>query len=449
MTSKFDHISKTVIDLAKKDQHKLARQILLYYYELADTIEDYELIGSIALKYSYPDLAVKTAEHVYSMCFKTEHLFVARSNLIRAYQIANTPEKALTYNQINLELAPDDFDSIVSLAVTLKLSGQILESEKVIDNLRQSNITAEQRNSLYITQAHKMLREGKTAAGIKCFLHSDKDRTTVFDLKGMKRWNGIITPGSKLYVNACGGYGDEFINIRFFDHLRSYGMDPILFSNLERNDLAAVFRRNGYDVITDTDLIETHVPWDYLMDLPITMNLNEKDLWKGEYITPARNRKNYLGSTDKLRIGFKCNGNPHFGQDVYRSIPFEQMLLVIPKEGTEIYYFDIENEKENVNNLKQRIKGWDDTLDFIDQMDLMISSCTSIAHASGSMGKPTAVCTPISEYYIWTSTRTDESTPWYGNNFYVFKQKKIRSWKEPLEKVASVINKLMNDKLSR
>lgn len=433
---------ETAVDLAKKDQHGIAKSILYYYLGLAKSMSEYEMIGTIALKYSYPDIAINAAETVYSMCNTPGELYIARENLAKAYQCANMPEKALLYNHINLEIDPDNFESNVSLAVSLKLNNQRSESEEVIERLKRLDITPEQRKGLYVTETHKMLREGRTADGIKCFLHSDKDRTTVFDIKGMKRWNGVVTPGSKIYVNDCGGYGDQLVNIRFFDTLRKYGMDPILFSNLERDDMSAVLRRNGYEVITDEHLIDKNVPWDYLMDLPISLNLTEEDLWPGPYITPKRSRKNYLGERKKFRVGIKCNGNPYFAQDTYRSIPFEQMKNVIP-EDVEIYYFDIDQEKDGVINLKSKIKSWDDTLDFIDQMDVILSSCTSIVHASGSMGVPTIVCVPISEYYIWTSTRKDESSPWYGENFYVLKQQKPRCWDAPLKRANSIINNLI------
>lgn len=442
MDNRFRHICETVTDLAKKDRHDLAKSILYYYLTLAKTMSEYEVIGTIALKYAYPDIAVKTAEAVYSMCNTPRELYLARENLAKAYQCANMPEKALLYNHVNLEIDPNNFESIVSLAVSLKLNNQRAESEEIIEKLKQSDITDKQRTSLYVTETHRMLREGRTADGIKCFLHSDKDRTTVFDIKQMRRWNGVVSPGSKIYVNDCGGYGDEIVNIRFFDNLRRYGMDPILFSNIGRDDLAEVFRRNGYEVIVDEDLIDKNACWDYLIDLPISMNITEKDLWNGPYLKPKRDRKNYLGERKKFRIGIKCNGNPHFAQDTYRSIPFEQMKAAIPRDA-EIYYFDIDQEKEGVINLKDRIKSWDDTLDFIDQMDVILSSCTSLVHASGSMGIPTIVCVPISEYYIWTTTRQDQSSPWYGDNFHVLKQEKPRSWDSPLKKASLIINNIM------
>jgi ADP-heptose:LPS heptosyltransferase len=105
-----------------------------------------------------------------------------------------------------------------------------------------------------------------------------------------------------------------------------------------------------------------------------------------------------------------------------------------------LYYFDKEKTHPGCINLNDKLDSWEDTLDYIDQMDIIVSSCTSLVHAAGALGKRTIVITPIAEYYTWTSTRTDESTPWYGDNFTVLKQKKPRDWSEPLARARELID---------
>jgi hypothetical protein len=78
-------------------------------------------------------------------------------------------------------------------------------------------------------------------------------------------------------------------------------------------------------------------------------------------------------------------------------------------------------------------------------MDCIVSSCTSIVHAAGAMGKRTFVMVPIAEYYIWTTSKRDGTSPWYGDNFYVSRQTKVRSWKEPLEEVSKLVEKLIEE----
>ena len=98
---------------------------------------------------------------------------------------------------------------------------------------------------------------------------------------------------------------------------------------------------------------------------------------------------------------------------------------------------------DNCNNLRGRIESWDDTLDYIDQMDLVISCDTSLAHAAGAMGKNTIVMTSVNPSYFYITNRQDKSTPWYGTNFNIVKQKTVRDWNEPLQEMKELINVCM------
>lgn len=443
MTNKLISVENVITDLFSRNENKLAYELLEFYYKSAKNIDEFELIGKLSLKYYYPKLSVQCAEKVYSMVKTPDQLYVARINLHKAYLAANYPEKALFYNFINLTLRPNEFESIVSYAAALKFNGQRDESEEIINKLYTTNISEDQKRSLEITQTHKNLRQGNVAKGIELFLRDDKKKYTIFDILGMNKWNGVKQPGKTLYVYDQGGYGDAFINLRFFNHIKKFGMNPILFTLLERDDIAKIYRRMGYDVITKDFLVDTKSTWTNLLELPIDLDLSEKDLWDKPYLSAIQNSNNKLKSK-KFKIGIKVNGNQYFAQDIYRSIPIEQMLDIIPK-NCEVYYFDKDKTHNLTISLKDKLNTWDDTLDYINQMDLIVSSCTSLVHAAGALGKTTIVITPISEYYIWTSTRKDTSTPWYGDNFYVCKQKKIRDWTEPLNQAKEIINKYYNN----
>jgi hypothetical protein len=223
-------------------------------------------------------------------------------------------------------------------------------------------------------------------------------------------------------------------------------MKPILYSTWSnyKGDTVDLFRRHGYEVITDQYSINPKCKWAPMMSIPGYMGLTENDLWKGTYLTPLRQEKNRLNSRG-FKIGIKCNGNPYFAQDEYRKIPLEIILKNLPEEA-EIYYIDKEMGHEGTIDLGNRINSWEDTLDFIDQMDCIVSSCTSLVHAAGAIGKITFVAVPIAEYYIWTTSRRDTSTPWYGSNFHVHKQTKVRDWEEPLYNIGQQVRKLYNEK---
>jgi hypothetical protein len=446
MVDSFTSLRSIILYLAKNLKHRLAYEILDVHYSTAQTRNELDLIAELSLKVLHIDLAVQAAEDAYALSRTNEELYASRENLAKAYYAANYPELALRYRLLNLEITPNDFESIASHAAAYKLNNQRDQCEEIIEKLASSGITEDQKKSLEITYAHKYLRTGETAKGIRTFINYENPEFTIFHIHGIPRWNTIPQPGRTIYVNAQGGAGDEIVNIRFFKYLKDLGMNPIFYTDQVRWDLTKVFERNGFEVICVPYLIDPNSTWTQTMILPADLNLDESRLWYGPYLKSKNDPKNTLESK-KIKVGIKCSGNPYFGQDRYRTIPIDQLISMLRSfNDIELYHFDIDKTHNDVINLKDKISSWDDTFDYLNQMDLVISSCTSIAHASGAIGIPTIVVVPISEYYIWTSTRKDNSTPWYGDNFYVCKQKVVRSWAEPIEEAKTIIQKILGKK---
>ncbi len=443
MTIEREHLIGVVKVLTSKEKRTTAVILLDEMFGLAKPLAEYEAVGEAALEVKYAELYLKCAELCYSFSRTNEQLIASRENLYKAYNLNNMPEKALFYIELNLKAMPDDTDTLTQKAFNLSLSNRKEEAEQIIEKLISENKQAD--TPLDYAMCGKYLRAGQTSKGINFFINTFKKENPLFKSLGLKFWDGGIYPGKTIVVNGEGGIGDEIINIRFFEHLRQLGMNPILYSSwhMYRPDLVGVFRRHGFEVTTNHFFFKKDWMWTHMMSLPGFLGLKEKDLWSAPYLTPLKQEKNRLPNTGKYRIGIKANGNPHFEQDVYRRIPIEPFLNALPKEA-EVYYIDTEKEYEGTISLKPRIQNWEDTLDFIDQMDIIVSSCTSLAHAAGAMGKRSIVMVPIAEYYIWTSTRTNETTPWYGDNFTVLKQTRVRSWEEPLARMRELVTGEMN-----
>lgn len=438
-----EHFKATVLDLIKDDKRELAWQLIDHYFKKAHSITHFDVLGYVSLKAEKRDTYLKCAEYCYAMADSPEQKNLARINLYKAYNVMNYPEKALFYIEQTLRLDPNDFETLCHKAFNMSLMGNKQEAESMLVSLLQK--FPEKAHSSEHIFSGKHLREGRTAEGILTFVEAFKPANVLFEKKlKMTRWRGIITPGKKLYVDIEGGLGDQIINIRFFDQLRSYGMIPILVSQATEyyKHINKLFIRHKYDVLTDNLLIDKSCQWVPMMSIPGYMNLSENQLWRAPYLYPIRNPKNALEG-NRFKIGIKCSGNPYFAQDEYRKIPIDVMLKYLP-EDADIYYIDKEKtDNPRVIDLSDRIDSWEDTLDFIDQMDCIVSSCTSLVHAAGAMGKTTFVAVPIAEYYIWTTTKLDGSSPWYGDNFYISRQTEVRDWNKPLQDISSRVYKLM------
>lgn len=436
----FSYLRQVVLDLISKEKRSLAFELLEFYKTRAKTIGDFDLLGELSLKAEHRDLYFYCANAAYSLCTTNEQLFAARTNLYKACNALNQPEKALFYIDLNLKVKPNDFDLTMNRAFNLALMNKREQAEEIIESLIADH---ENEEDIRYALSGKMLRNGDTANGILNFIDTFKPKNILFeDHLRMEKWSGQpVEPGTRLYINGEGGVGDEIINIRFMDELKRRGFVPTLYSSwsMYRPDLVDVFRRHGHDVICEYYSIDRSGLWTHMMSLPGYMGLNEDQLWTGTYLTPKRDPKNIITS-DKIKVGIKKSGNPYFAQDEYRKIDLDLLVSHIP-EHFDIYYIDKERvDHPRVTNLCDKIDTWEDTFDIIDQMDIIVSSCTSLVHAAGAIGKRTVVVVPIAEYYTWTSSRKNNTTPWYGDNFTVLKQTKVRSWLEPLAELQSILN---------
>jgi hypothetical protein len=439
----FRAVVKGLLAANKRDK---SWEILEHFFAKARSLVEFDTIGQLCLDTEHRELHLQCAERSYAVVYTSQQRYAARTNLIKAYNTMNEPEKALFLINIQLQINPNNYEMLCEKAANIALMGDKDTAELIINKLAETN--PDHIINLQAMLSGKYLREGQLAKGVRGFVEGYKENNKVFDeqLK-MKRWDGIPRPGKTLYVYGEGGIGDEIINIRFFKQIDKLGMQPILVTaeNEWHSDKNNLLRRHGVEILCETHSIDRTQYWTPMMSLPADLNLTEEDLWEGTYLKPLRQEKNRLKG-DKFKIGIKCSGNPFFAQDEYRKIPLELMLSYLPKDA-DIYYIDKTKGYPGTIELADRIESWEDTLDFIDQMDCIVSSCTSLVHAAGAIGKTTFVAVPIAEYYIWTSSRTNESCPWYGDNFHVLKQTQWRDWTQPLSKISEQVKTLMDGNL--
>jgi ADP-heptose:LPS heptosyltransferase len=85
------------------------------------------------------------------------------------------------------------------------------------------------------------------------------------------------------------------------------------------------------------------------------------------------------------------------------------------------------------------VKDFSDTAALIENLDLVISVDTAVAHLAGAMGKPVWVLLKLAPDWRWMIDRAD--TPWYPT-MRLFRQKTLGDWAAPIAEVVSALGSL-------
>lgn len=371
-----------------------------------------------------------------SMMTEPQAIFDTTSNILRAYLNLNKPHDALRYIDLNLSRQPNDHPTLMDKAMALFLLNRKTEGEAILRNILTQPRTQDIDNRVRFNLGTYDLAKGNLQEGLKGFLLEGRklDIWKKYDFPKYNQWEGGIQKGKTIVMAAEGGIGDEIINIRFQKHFKEAGMNPIWYTT--RKDLADVFTRNGFSVMTDIRQYKPDWLWCYSMATPCYLNVTENDLWHGPYLK-AKNVKSTLPG--KLKIGFKCMGNPKYDQDLHRTIPYKEVLDTLPKDAT-IYSFHVDEEIDDsrIVSLKDKIKTWDDTLDYLNQMDILVSSCTGLVHAASAMNKKTIVMVPILNYYVWAYPT--KHSKWYSDNTTILRQTEYDNWNSPINELKDYMN---------
>jgi ADP-heptose:LPS heptosyltransferase len=86
------------------------------------------------------------------------------------------------------------------------------------------------------------------------------------------------------------------------------------------------------------------------------------------------------------------------------------------------------------------IRDFADTAAFMDNLDLIITIDSAVAHLAGALGKGVWVLLMLSPDWRWLLDR--EESPWYPT-MRLFRQKNMGNWSEVVRRVASELTNVL------
>lgn len=437
-----------VIEFLKRtDELDVAKTLLNTLAKYASRIEEYDNLGRWFMEVKDYPSAIRYAEKALVNTPSNEGMYACRSNLAKLYNHINDPKASLRYSSTNLAINPDDTEAMMEQVFSYFLLNQKDKSEAILRELvERPDIPDELMHRIKFNLGTYDLYKGKFQQGLKGFLLEGK-KIGIWKTPKLpfKFWDGGIQMDKTIVIMAEGGIGDELINFRFMKHFVDLGMNPIWYTT--RKDIISIFTRLGYQATNTIDGLPKDALWTYAMSLPIYLDVSEDQLWDGAYLKAHPDyieKWKWISNYTDTKVGIRWTGNPNYEHDLHREIPLDDVYNVIKDRGYAMISLQRDAGADQVKNyldiedIQHGLETIDDTLAVIHHLDFVITSCTSIAHMSAAMGKPTYVIVPISAYYTWAST-TDTSSIWYPDNVKVLRQTVHKSWKEPLAQLEELL----------
>lgn len=251
-------------------------------------------------------------------------------------------------------------------------------------------------------------------------------------------WRGEQPLAGKRILLYCEqGLGDTIQFVRYARLVGEMGAHVILVVQAPLLNLLRGLDGRG-------ELIPNGAPvpaFDYhcpLLSLPHAFGTGLKNIPASErYIAVdgdlVRHWQARLGKPKGKRIGLAWSGRPEHKNDENRSLRLEQLLAALP-QGPD--YVCLQKElrecdkavlasRPDIRFFGDELRDFADTAALCENLDLVISVDTSVAHMAAAIGKPTWILLPFVPDWRWMLDRED--SPWYPS-VRLFRQSAPGDW---------------------
>ena len=263
------------------------------------------------------------------------------------------------------------------------------------------------------------------------------------------RWTGREDlAGKTIFSYAEQGFGDAIQFSRYAALLAERGARVLLEVHPPLKDLlASVPGVAGVSAMGDA------LPrYDYqcpLLSLPFAFGTTLGDVpAQVPYIfvdaAIAARWRGRLAPLPRPRVGLVWSGSRLQGGDRKRSIAFADFAPIVAASASPVSLQKDVRETDvaaleadtRVARIADEIGDFRDTAAIIQELDLVVTVDTAVAHLAGALGKPVWVLVSYSSDWRWMIERED--SPWYPTA-RIFRQEQPLDWRSVTERVAAAL----------
>jgi tetratricopeptide (TPR) repeat protein len=264
-------------------------------------------------------------------------------------------------------------------------------------------------------------------------------------------WQGEALDGRTLLLHAEQGFGDTIQMLRYVALACQRGgrvlleVQPQVVSLVRSAGLGEVLPGGG-----ELPSFDVHAP---LLSLPGIFHADARNMADGVPYLKADPRRvgmwrEKLADANGLRIGIAWQGNTQHRRDRTRSIPLACFAPLADVPGIRLLSLQKDRGTEQLAGVEFPIidlgPPWQsgdflDTAAVIENLDLVITCDTALAHLTGALGARGWVA--LSKFADWRWFEDRDDSPWYPS-LRLFRQQEAGDWGELIQRMARAVSQL-------
>jgi tetratricopeptide (TPR) repeat protein len=392
----------------------------------------------------------KALIYFYRASVSDPGLAKAHVNLGSIYQEQGRLDEAITFYKKALEIDPDLDYANNNMGRVLQDKGQVDHAIACFQNVLKLNPD----NAL----AHwNMARALLLSANFKQGWQENEWRWKINEYSPQNfqqpLWDGSDIEGRSILLHAEQGFDDTIQFIRYAPLVAQKGARVIVECQREVASLLKGLEGIGHIVMQGDQLpaFDIHCP---LLSLPLVFNTTiDRIPAKIPYISADpllvdKWKVRMQQDTSDLKIGVTWSRNSWNKYDQYRLFALGAFGTLGRFEGISWYSLQQGKAAEQAKHPPEGMKLIDymeETQDFMDMaaliqnLDLVISLDSPVAHLAGALGKQVWTLLPFSPDWRWMLDRED--SPWYPT-MRLFRQPDTGEWEPVIEKLGASLRLL-------
>ena len=351
-----------------------------------------------------------------------------------------------------LEIEREQWELYNALAISLHELGNFEEAESLFRKAISLNAEAADAHWNY---ALTLLSLGKFPQGWTAYEWRWKRKT--FPTKPIqarcRKWQG---EEGALCLYTEQGFGDNIQFFRFINDAKLHCKNKVVL--FAEHQLCRLFelssdievRKKSQDWDTDLSEFEYQLP---LLSLPDVLKIPSEKYGNG---LPYLKSSQEYGSKwtgqfrgidrNMTRVGIAWQGNQQNKPGLKRSIPEEIFFEWLDMLPNSFEYFSLQPENtgssirtpnnRTIHAFQRKPEDFADTAEFIENLDLIISVDTAIAHLAGAKGKKLNLLLYATPDWRWING--DQPVLWYSG-ITIYRQESPGDWSAPLTKLQTTL----------